>query len=437
MEPPRVSIEDLTPIRKRLQVEVPAAAVQAALDRAFESMGRQARLPGFRPGKAPRSILERMFGPRIRQDVLERLVGESLQQAVETHQLALVGTPDIDGVEALTLAPGQALRYSATVEVRPPIVLGDLSGLEASRPATTVTEADVDRIVERLRESVAHLRPLEDRATIEAGDVVTVDIESRLPGAEPVRREGVLLEAGTGSFPLALENQLTGQHRGARLSLRVPYPRDYGNPGLAGKTAEFEVEVKELRVKELPPLDDDFARDHGRSASLAEFRATVRADLEREAAARADQAVREAVLDQVIARHPFDVPPTLVERRTHALLETLDVRLPEGENAERAHAQLHAQLRPRAERQVRAELLLDAVASREGITVTDAEVRSEIDALVRRERQPAEKVRALYERPEAQAALRSRLARERALAALVAVANVMPAPGAESVAREN
>jgi trigger factor len=437
MESPRITVEDLTPIRKRLQIEIASEAVQAELDRAFQTVGRQARLPGFRPGKAPRSVLERAFGARVRQEVLERLVGESLHQAVQTHQLTVVGTPDIDGVEGLTLTPGETFRYSATVELLPPIELADLSGLEAVRPAATVTDADVDHVLEGLRESVAQLRPVEDRTSVEAGDVVVVDLESRLADGEPVKREGILLEAASGKFPLALENQLTGQHRGAHLSLRVPYPADYGSPSLAGKTAEFEVEIKELRVKELPPLDDDFARDHGRSPSLAEFRAAVRADLERDAVARAEQTVRDAVLEQLIARHEFEVPPTLVERRTHALIETLEGRLPEGAERERAHAQLHAQVRPRAERQIRAELLLDALASRDGVTVSDADLQGEIEAVAQRERQPLERVRALYDRPEARSALRGRLLRERALSALVAAAKVMPAPGAESVAREN
>src|SRR5207245_2349575 len=156
---------------------------------------------------------------------------------------------------------------------------------QSAGPTTRGSDEDVERTIGELRESVAQLRPVEDRAQVEGGDVVRVDLTSRLEGGEPVHREGVLVEAGSGSFPLALERQLVGQSRGVRLALRVPYPADYPNAGLAGKTAEFEVEIKELRVKELPALDDDFARDHGKCDSLAELRARVRADLEREAAA--------------------------------------------------------------------------------------------------------------------------------------------------------
>src|SRR6266481_5667631 len=383
MEQSTATVEELTPVRKRLQVEVPAHAVQAELDRTFHEVGQRARLRGFRPGKAPRPVLERVFGEEVRRTVLGRLVEASFHHAVETHGLAVVGTPDID---AEPITPGAALRYSATVEVRPAIARGDLS--------------------------------------------------SRLEGGEPVHREGVLLEAGSGSFPLALERQLVGQSRGARLALRVPYPADYPNAGLAGKTAEFEVEIKELRVKEQPPLDDDFARDHGKCDSLAELRARVRADLEREAVARADAAVREGLVDQVLARHAFDVPATLVERRIEALLQSLDLRLPEGAEREAALARLREQLRPRAERQVRSELLLDALAARDAIVVSDDELDAEVEAIAARERQVVESMRAFYERPEARAALRAKLVRDRALARLVAAARVMPSAPAESVAHE-
>jgi trigger factor len=287
-----------------------------------------------------------------------------------------------------------------------------------------------------LRDSVAQLRPVEDRALVEAGDVVTVDLTTRLEGGEPTHREGVLLEAGAGAFPQALERQLVGQHRGARLTVRVPYPAEYPNAGLAGKAAEFEVEVKELRAKELPPLDDDFARDHGRCDSLAELRARVRADLEREAEGRADDAVRDALLEQLIARHPFDVPSTLVDRRVEALVGSLDVRLPPGADREQALARLREQLRPRAERQIRAELLLDAFAERERIDAADDDIDREIEAIATRERQVPERVRAAYERPEMRAALRSRIVRDRALARLLAAARVMPPSAAESVAHE-
>ncbi|MFN8542989.1 MAG: trigger factor [Candidatus Binatia bacterium] len=434
MELTNLRLEDVSPVRKRLQIEVAAGAVQAEIDRAFQRVGQSAQLRGFRPGKAPRSVLERMFGDQIRREVLGHLVEESLHQAIEQHRLAVVGTPDID---AETLNPGDPLRFSATVDVRPEVVVGDLSGLAAERPAVAVDDAEVDRVLEGLRESVAQLAPIEDRAVVEAGDVVSVDLTSRLDGGEPAHREGVLLEAGSGSFPLALERQIVGQHRGARLSLEVPYPADYPSPNLAGKTAKFEVEVKDLRTKVLPSLDDDFARDHGRAESLAQFRDRVRSDLEQRSADRAEAHVREAVIDQLLARHAFDVPPSLVERRGDAMLSSLDVRLPEGPAGQEALERLRAEVRPRAERAVRADLLLDAIAAQEGIVVDEAAIDAEIDGVARREAQSPERVRAFYQRPEARAALRARMVRESALTHVLGLAKIVPVVAGKEVAHEN
>jgi trigger factor len=442
MDEPSVTVEDLTPVRKRLTIEVPANEVQAELDRTFQQVAQRATLRGFRPGKAPRAVLERTFGAEVRRDVLGRLVEQSFLAAVEHHGLAVVGSPDID---ATAITPGEPLRYSAIVEVRPTIVLGDLSGLRVERPSTSVSEDDVDRALEGLRQSVAQLRPVEDRAVIQAGDVVRIDLTSRLDGGDPVRREDVLIEAGAGSFPLALERQIVGQHRGARLTLKVPYPADHPNAGLAGKTADLEVEVKDLREKELAPLDDDFARDHGRCDSLEALRARVRADLEHEARMRAAGAVREQIVEQLIASHSFEVPSTLVERRTEALLATFEVRLPEGAERDETLARLREQVRPAAERQVRGEILLDAVAERERIEVGDDDVRAEIDAIAAREGQVRERVRALYDRPEARAALRAKLVRDHAVDRLTgstpatsttSAASPMPPSAAESVAHE-
>src|SRR5262249_1282049 len=225
-------------------------------------------------------------------------------------------------------APGEALRYSATVDVRPEIALADVSGLDVVRPPAVVGDQEVQRVLDSLRESVAQLRPIIDRHVVEAGGGGPVNLASRMEGAEPVRREGVLLEAGGGSFPLALERQLVGQQRGTTFTLDVPYPADYANPSLPGRSVQFDVEIVDRRAKRLPPLDDDSARDHGRSETLAELRGRVRVDLERQAQERADAAVREAILDQLLARHPFEVPASLVDRRCDAMLASLDVRLP-------------------------------------------------------------------------------------------------------------
>jgi trigger factor len=432
MQLERVVVETLSPVRRRVQIEVPAAEVQGELDRAYASVGREARIRGFRQGRVPRAVLERMFGEQIRQEVLARLVEHSFHHAIEAERLDVIGAPEID---ADTITPGASLKYSATVDIRPVITVGDTHGIAVGRPEIAVTDDDVEQVLASMRESVAQLRPIEDRTIVEAGDVVTINVGTQLEGGEPQHRDGALVEAGSGSFPQALERQLVGQHKGARLTLEVPYPADFGNPSLAGKTVRFDVEIVDLKAKELPALDDDFAKDHGRSDSLAELRAKIRADLEAQASARADAAVREALLEQLIARHGFDVPPSLVDRRCDALLAAYEVRIPEGPEGAQILERLRADVRPRAEREVRVDLLLDAIAAARGVTIDDTEIDAEIDTLATRQQQAPERIRAFYQRPEARHALRTRLNRDRTLALVLADATVTPQATPKDVAR--
>jgi trigger factor len=432
MQLERVVVETLSPVRKRVQVEVPATEVQGELDRAFATVGREARIRGFRQGRVPRAVLERMFGDQIRQEVLARLVEHSFHHAIEAERLDVVGAPEID---ADGLTPGASLKYSATVDIRPIIDVGDTSGLVIARPPSEVVDDEVERVLTSMRESVAQLQPIEDRTVVEDGDVVSINVATHLEGGEPQRRDGALVEAGSGSFPQALERQLTGQHKGARLTLDVPYPADYGNASLAGKTVRFDVEIVDLKRKELPALDDDFAKDHGRAESLEDLRAKVRADLETQASARADAAVRDAVVEELIARHGFDVPASLVDRRCDALLAAYEIRIPEGPDGAQLLERLRTDVRPRAEREVRADLLLDAIAAARGVMIDDTAVDGEIDTLARRQQQAPERIRAFYERPEARQALRTRLTRDRALALVLSEATVMPEARPKDVAR--
>jgi trigger factor len=418
----RATVHDESSVRKRIDIEIPADEVQRELDRGFERVRQQAHIRGFRPGRAPRKVVEQTYGEQVRREVISHLVEHSFHHTIADHALAVVGSPEIDAGE---LIPGEPLRYTVLVDVRPEIGLGDLSGIAVERPDSTVSEDDVDRMLDVMRERAAELRPIGDRVVVEAGDVVTVDLASRL-GDDQQTRRGVLLEAGGGIFPLALERQLVGQRLTSRVTLEVPYPADYANASLAGKTVTFEVQLNELHAKELPALDDDFARDHGNCETLDALRERVRADLERQGAGHAEARVREAVLGALLVRHEFEVPPSLVERRGDTILASLGVRLPDGPEAEQTLARLREQVRPQAEREVRADLLLDALATRQAIEIADAEVEAEIAAMAARERQAPERMRALYDRAEARDALRARLRRVRALEHVVSLAKIEP-----------
>jgi trigger factor len=299
-----VTVEEVGPSRKRLQVEIAAPTVQAEVDRAFAQVGRQARLPGFRPGKAPRRVLERTFGEQIRRDVLGRLIEDSFHHAVHDHQLAVVGTPEID---ADALKPGEGLRYVATVDVgRRSCSASSVASTSCARRRWSVTTRS-SACSARCASRSPSWRPITDRQVVESGDVVTLNLSSVVEA--PSRPVATACSSRPGrSFPLALRapDRRTAPWR-APLARRA-VSGGLRDPSLAGRSVHFEVEVVDLRAKELPPLDDEFARDHGRSDTLAELRGRIRADLERQATERADGAVRDAILDQLIARHPIDAP---------------------------------------------------------------------------------------------------------------------------------
>jgi trigger factor len=419
-EQARTTLEDVSPVRKRLAIEVPADEVTRELDRAYESVRRHAKLRGFRQGHAPRSVLERFYGDQVRRDVMARLVEASLRRAVEEHALAIVGSPEID---ASAIEPQAPFRYTATVDIPPSFELADLTSLRAERRPAAVTDEDVEAVLGRLRDRAARLRPIEDRDVVEAGDVVTLDVTSRLGDGAPQKRSDVMLEAGSSSFEGGLENRLVGCRVGEGAELTVSYPEDYANTGLAGRTVAFEVAPKSLHSKELPPLDDDFAKDHGDAESLTDLRAKIRADLEAHAFEEAENAMREAILDALVDAHPFDLPPSVVNRRTDSMLASYGVRVPEGPEGTELLERLRGEVQPRAERDVRIDFVLDALAEREQLAVEDAEIDAEIEAQARRDPRP-ERVRTLYAREDARRMLRDRLLRTRAFEHVLGVATI-------------
>jgi len=324
-------------------------------------------------------------------------------------------------------------RYTATVDIPPTFELGNFTSLTAERRPAAVPDDEVERVLGRLRERAAQLRPIEDRGVVEAGDVVTLDITSRLDEGAPQTRNDVMLEAGSGAFDAALENQLIGRHVGATAEITVAYPDDHANSGLAGHSVAFAVALKSLHAKELPVLDDDFAKDHGDAESLTALRAKIRTDLEAHAHEEAENAMREAILDALVDTHAFDAPPSVVDRRADSMLASYGVRLPDGPEGAELVERLRKEVRPRAERDVRIDFILDAVATRENLTVSDADIDAAIEAQASRDRQP-DRVRTLYARPEARQALRAQLLRTRAFEHVLGVATITDVPPEPRVA---
>ncbi len=431
----KIAMETLDAVRRRLAVEVPADEVAAETERAYADLARAARVRGFRPGRVPRPVLERMFGDQVRAEVFEKLIQRSYAEAIETNQVLAVGRPEIVTEQH---GPGEPLRYSATVEVKPEIVADRYKGLEINRPLPAVTDDDVGGALEHMRQSFAQLHPITDRTTVERGDVVTLDYEGHIDGKLAGRRDGRLVEVGSSGFPPEFDDHLVGLAVGAEHSFDVTYPAEPPVGDLSGKTVRFRVTVRALAHKDVPTLDDEFAKDHGDCATLEELRARVRGKLESDAAAHADELARRAVIQKLGEVHDIPIPQAMVERRTDGLMREVlrewEQQRVRPKNEAEALARLREDLTPRAREQVKVALLLEAIAQQESLRVDDADLDTRIGALATAAGQAAERVRALYQDPDARQELRAQLLQARALDAVLQLAHVTTVSAEHSVA---
>ena len=422
----RATTAEAGPVARLLSVEVSAERVGRAFDRAYRDLARRAQVKGFRPGKVPRSVLERLYGPAVAEDVERSLVSETLPEALEQVGVVPVAEPSID---ARPPAAGAGFRYEARVEVKPAIELPELSGLKGKRPAVAVGEAEIDRELEALRVRRAPLVDEPAGTPIADGHFVTADYVGRVEG-RPFRggsAQGASFQIGSGIFPAGFEEALHGARAGEDRDVRVAIPADEGWGEAAGREASFAVHLVAVKRRALPELDDAFARDVGGFESLAELRERIRSDLrgmkERESRAR----LRASLMDGLLARVEFPLPPGLVQRRLQARLEMahreLEGALP--------HDELHARLdvwreewRPAAERDLREELLLEALGEARGLEADEDAVSARIDELAREQGVDARRLRRTYEERGMRPALAAALLREKALDLVIAQAEI-------------
>ncbi len=422
----RATTEEAGPVARVVSVEVSPDRVKRAFDAAYRELARRAQVKGFRPGKVPRSVLERLYGPAVAEDVEGRLVAETLPEVVEQLGVEPVAEP---AVEAGTPVADAGFRYTARLEVKPRIELPDLSGLKGQRLAVAVREPDVERELEALRQRRAPLVDEPAGTAVGEGHFVTLDYVGRVDG-KPFRGgsgQGATFQVGSGTFPPGFEEQLHGLEAGQDREIRVAIPEHEGWGDAAGREARFAVHLAAVKRRVVPELDDAFARDVGGFASLEELRERIRGDLrgigERESRAR----LRASLLDGVLARIDLPLPPALVQRRLQARLEMahreLDGVLP--------HDQLHARLdawreewRPSAERELREELLLEALGEARGLQPDEEAVSTRIDELAREQGVDARRLRRTYDERGMRPALAAALLRERALDALIAQAEI-------------
>ncbi len=431
----KVDIEKIDGVRCRVAVEVPAETVTAEVERAYSELARSVNVPGFRKGRVPRHVLERMFRDRVRGQVLERLVRDSFVEAVEERQLPVVGAPEFE-TESADLQDG--LRYHATVEVRPDVVAQGYHGLEVARPVHVVSQEQVDAVLENMRQSHARLHPVADRAVVEPGDVVTLTYEATLDGKLLGRGKNREVELGHNGFPEGFDAEILGANTGDLREFTLMYPDPYPNQELAGKSVQFAVTIEGLSTKEVPALDDDFAKTHGDAETLEELLARVRERLQQEADRTANEIVQRRLLDKLVEGNDFVVPNSMVAHRLESMVDEVweewQSRRVQPRNEAAAKEQLRVDLEPRAREQVKLALLLDAISQQEKLEVTDAELDERIEGIVQHSGAMSERMRAYYAAPRAREHLRVSMLHSRAVDHIVQGARIHDEPAESQIA---
>ncbi len=412
----KVDVDIVSPVRRKIRVELPADAVNREFAKVYEGIGQRAKIRGFRPGKAPRSVLQGLYGDEARGQVVSRLVEDSLGEIFRERSLQVVSRPE---VEASELEEGKEFTFLALVEVKPEMRVGNYLGQEIDKVNLSVDEAHVEAALHHLQETYAHLEPVEDRDVVQHGDMAILDFVGSvngklLPGG---KRENYQLEVGAGNALPQFEEAVVGLNRDGEHTVRVVFPEDHPNRELAGKTAEFSVVVREIKRKVLSPLDDEFAKDHGECASLDELRQKIRSRLESELKDAQIRDLKDQLLSQLIDSHSFEVPPSMVEQQTRYFVERQQARVATpgsfSSEARPSLEQMRKDLQPRALRQVKATLLIEKIAELEKIKVSDEELQQRIDALARSVGEKGPALREIYRQGDARNDLRSQMVFDR------------------------
>jgi trigger factor len=431
----KFDIVELSPVQRKIQIELPVEAVASEFSRAYQELGRRVRIKGFRAGKAPRGVLQGIYGDELRGQVRSQLVENSLGEVIKEQGLQIVSRPEI---EAHDLIEGNPFSFSATFEVKPAVEVGNYLGVEIENPKLSITDDQVDESLRRLQESHARLEPVENRALVQRGDFVTLDFEGFIGGKpfQAGKGENYLLEVGGGQALPQFEEAVVGLTQGEPKSIQVTYPEQYPNRELAGQTVDFSVVVREIKQKVLPELDDDFAKDYGECASLAELRAKLRARLQDELKHIQEEELKEQIIGRLVEAGSFTPPPAMVERQTRYLMERYHNRGP-GQTASASETaptleETKKALEARALRQVKATLLVEKIALLEKIEVADRELQERVENLARAAGDKAKTVRDAYSKAEARDELRAQMVFDRTLSFLLERAQIkeVDSPGA-------
>ncbi len=436
----KATVETIDSLHKTIKVEIPWDMVSQELDLALKDLAKDAEIKGFRKGKVPRNVLQKRFGKKVEAEVIARLVQESYETALIQHKVQPVARPELEKAE---LKEGEPYCYTARVEVAPDIELKPYA-FDLDKPKAAVEPEKIQSTIERMREQKAVLVPIEGRDTAQEGDTLVLDYVASLDG-KPIRGGDVKnyeVTLGAKQAVPGFEENLNGIAKGQTRVFDVVFPQGWGNADLAGKPVRFSVTLQALNKRELPEVNDEFAKELGRPGceTIEALKQEIEKEILRQEEKRIEHELREKLLDQLIAANEFPLPPTLLERQQEALVQEAEYYLsrqgmdPRGTGMNRE--QMKTDLKGRAEREVRAALLLATVAQKEKIHVEDQDVQAHLADLAQRTGQNIQAIKGIYQDPQTLSSLKNRLLHDKVLDYLMTVSNINPKDSQPSLAAE-
>ena len=427
----KVEVNPLSSCKTELGIEVEAERWKPDYQAVCQKYLRQARVPGFRPGRAPLPIVQQRFGDSIRADFLEAAVRKYFTEAVESESLKPLSLPKIADVD---FAPGQPFTFKATFEVPPVLELPNYQGLEIEQVPAEVKDEEVEAVLEQFREQSAEYLPVEDRPA-QSGDHAVISLEGKYStaGREDIRDDDVYCELGGEGTPPEFTDNLSGAQCGETRTFSVTYGEDHTNRQLAGHQVNYRVELKAIKLKRLPELDDEFAKDAGVYSSLEDMRSKVRADCveRKEKAARSEMQSR--LVDRLVEDTSFDVPEVLVEDQLESRLkDAMQALMMQGVHPSTLKLdwnRFREQQREKAVLDVKRAILLEDIADKEELTVSDQELEEEISRIAEGADQPIEAVRSRLTRDGGAARIKNTIRNRKCLDLILRLASVKTPPG--------
>jgi trigger factor len=411
----KTEFTDVSETQKTLTIEIPTEVVNAEIDRIARGYTKQARLPGFRPGKVPQTLVKQRFKDQILHDVMHGLIPRAVEAALQERGIEPIDTPNIKDV---ALEEGRPLKFTAAVETVPSFDPGDLTAITLRQPSVQITEEAVDDMLKRLRERAAKLEPIEGRPVTE-GDAVVADLNRTDPDGKVDHHEAITLQLGAPGNPPGFDDHLIGLNEGDAKTFTIHFPESYPVEELANTDQTYAVTVKGIRRRALPELDDEFAKDVGEFESLAALRDRIRTDLQEEAQENSRRQLRSDLFKQLSSRITFELPVSLVDREMDRRLEEFARQLVSQKVDPRQAgidwAQFREAQREPARDAVASALVLDEIARREQITVTGGDVDKEIERFAARAGRTPAALRAQLEKEGGISRLYAGLRREKAV----------------------